>query len=61
MGTMMNGDMACGMAMTLGMGIVAIALLATLALTAAAAIKYLRSGGTGTPRALTPAPTTGDR
>ncbi len=61
MGTMVNGDMACGIPMMFGMGIGGIALLAMLALMAAAAIKYLRFGGAGTPRALTATLTTGDR
>ncbi len=41
---MMNGGMACGLPMMIGMGLVAALLVATLVLAAAAAIRYLRSG-----------------
>ncbi len=41
---MMNGDMQCGALMMAGMGLLALLLVGTLALTAAAAVKYLRSG-----------------
>ena len=42
-GSMMNGDMTCGVPMLIGMAFLAALLLTVLGLLSAAAIKYLRS------------------
>ena len=44
MRTMMNGLMTCEAPMMVGLGLVAMLLVATLALAAAATVKVLRSG-----------------
>ncbi len=61
MGSMMGGDVMCGVAMMIGMGLVALLLVLTLALTAAAAVKYLRAGTPGGGRELSFDHRTGDR
>ena len=56
---MMNESMACGLPMMIGMALVATLLVVTLALIAAAAIKYLRSGAGTADRSLSRQPTGG--